>query len=527
MGIERKGVGRMVLVLAACWAWGHRAADAQEASLPNIVLVLADDLGYGDVRCNNPQGKIATPHIDRLAAAGMRFIDAHTTSSVCTPTRYSLLTGRYHWRTRLQSGVLGGLSPPLIAPGRLTVAELLRRRGYHTACVGKWHLGMEWARKPGTPGFDDNIEKGPEGWNVDFTRPIARGPNAVGFDYYFGISASLDMVPYTFIENDRVTALPTVDRSFPLMLGKEARRTRPGPAAEKFEAVDVLPALTRRAVEYIGQRAADARAGKPFFLYLPLNAPHTPIVPTPDWQGRSALNYYGDFVMQVDATVGQVARALEEHGLAENTLLLVTSDNGCSPEADFPALLAKGHHPSYIFRGHKADIWDGGHRVPLVVRWPGKVRPGSTCDALVSLVDFMATAADLVGVKLPDNAGEDSISFLPLLLGKTTAPLREALVHQSHPGKFAIRQGRWKLALCAGSGGWSRPRDAEAIKQGLPGVQLYDMETDAGEQRNLQAEHPEVVKRLLALLEKYVADGRSTPGAPQPNDVPIDLWKSP
>ncbi len=506
---------------------GELAHCAEKRPLPNIVLVLADDLGYGDVRCNNPQGKIATPHIDRLAAAGMRFTDAHTTSSVCTPTRYSLLTGRYHWRSRLQSGVLGGLSPRLIAPDRLTVAELLRRQGYHTACVGKWHLGMDWPRKPDAPAFDDRIEKGPEGWDVDFTRPIAHGPNSVGFNYYFGIAASLDMVPYTFIENDRVTAVPTVNRAFPLMFGNDARRTRPGPGAEGFEAADVLPMLTRKAVEYIAQRAAHVRAGKPFFLYLPLTAPHTPIVPTLEWQGRSGLNFYADFVMQTDACIGQVARALDEHGLAGNTLLIVTSDNGCSPEADFPALLAKGHNPSHVLRGHKADIWDGGHRVPLVVRWPDKVRPGSTCDELVSLVDFMATAADIVGATLPANAAEDSVSILPALLGKTGKPLREALVHQSIDGKFSIRQGRWKLELCPGSGGWSRPRDPEAIQRGLPRVQLYDMTRDVGEQRNLQAEHPDVVKRLTALLEKYVAEGRSTPGAPQQNDVSVDLWKEP
>jgi len=520
------GVAGILLLLVASWGLVQPAADAQETRLPNIVLVLADDLGYGDVRCNNPRGKIPTPNIDRLAAGGMRFTDAHTTSSVCTPTRYSLLTGRYHWRTRLQSGVLGGLSPPLIAPGRLTVAELLRQRGYHTACIGKWHLGMQWVRKAGTPEFNDQIEKGPEGWNVDFTRPIVRGPNAVGFDYYFGISASLDMVPYTFIENDRVTVVPTVDRSYPLMLGKDARRTRPGPAAQQFEAADVLPTLTGQAVDYIARRAADARAGRPFFLYLPLNAPHTPIVPTPEWQGRSGLNYYADFVMQTDASIGQVVRALEEHGLSENTLLIVTSDNGCSPEADFPVLLAKGHNPSHVFRGHKADIWDGGHRVPFLVRWPGKTPPGSTSDALVSLVDFMATAAEIVGAKLPDNAAEDSISFLPILLGKTSKPCREVLVHQSISGKFAIRQGRWKLELCPGSGGWSSPRDPEAAKKGLPRVQLYDMQSDAGEQRNLQAEHPEVVKQLTSLLEQYVAQGRSTPGPPQTNDVPVDLWKA-
>ena len=497
------------------------------AGKPNVVFILCDDLGYGDVRCNNPQGKIATPHIDRLASAGMRFTDAHTTSSVCTPTRYSVLTGRYNWRSRLQSGVLGGMSPRLIEPGRLTVAEMLRRQGYRTACIGKWHLGMQWPRKPNTPPFDDRIEPGPEGWNADFNRPIAGGPNAVGFDEYFGIAASLDMVPYTFIENDRVTVAPSVDRSFALMFGNDLRRTRPGPCAAGFQVADVLPALTRKAVEFIGQSEPGARSGKPFFLYLPLNAPHTPIAPTSEWLGRSGLNPYADFVMETDACIGQVAHALDEHGLAANTLLIVTSDNGCSPEADFPALEAKGHHPSYVLRGTKADIWDGGHRVPFVVRWPGTVPSGATSGELVSLVDLMATAAEIAGVKLPADAAEDSVSILPALLGRSGRPLREALVHHSINGKFSIRQGRWKLELCPGSGGWSRPGDQEAARKAMPRVQLYDMTEDLGERRNLEAEHPEVVKRLTALLEKYVAAGRSTPGTPQHNDVPVDIWKQP
>jgi arylsulfatase A-like enzyme len=494
---------------------------------PNVVFILCDDLGYGDVKCNNPDGKIATPNVDRLAAAGMRFTDAHTTSSVCTPTRYGVLTGRYNWRSRLQSGVLGGLSPRLIEPGRLTVAELLRRQGYHTACIGKWHLGMDWPRRPDAQAFGDNIEKGPEARHVDFTRPIANGPNSVGFDYYFGISASLDMVPYTFIENDRVTVVPTEDKAFPMMLGKNDVLTRRGPGAVGFEATDVLPTLTRKAVEYIAGRAVSARSGQPFFLYLPLNAPHTPIAPTPEWQGRSGLNPYADFVMQTDASVGQVLAALDAQGLAASTLVIFTSDNGCSPQADFRALLAKGHNPSSVLRGHKADIWDGGHRVPFIVRWPGRVPAGTTSDQLVCLVDFLATCADLVGVKLPADAGEDSVSIVPALLGQADKPVREALVHHSINGRFAIRQGKWKLELCPGSGGWSAPRDPQAARQGLPSVQLYDLTQDLGEQRNLQAEHPDVVKRLTALLEKYVAEGRSTPGAPQQNTVTVDVWKRP
>ncbi|HOM17229.1 MAG TPA: sulfatase-like hydrolase/transferase, partial [Thermoguttaceae bacterium] len=272
---------------------------------PNIVVILADDLGYGDVGCYNPEGKIPTPYLDRLAREGMQFTDAHSTSSVCTPTRYALLTGRYSWRSRLQSGVLGGLSPPLIPPERLTLPGLLRKAGYHTACIGKWHLGLGWPRKPNTQPFTDSIEKGPEGWNVDYSKPLTEGPLTAGFDEFFGIAGSLDMVPYTFIHNDQVEIAPTVDKAFPMMLGRSAM-TRRGPAAAEFEAVNVLPTLTQKAVQYIERRAAEARSGKPFFLYLALASPHTPIVPSDAWQGRSGLNPYADFVMQNDECVGQI-----------------------------------------------------------------------------------------------------------------------------------------------------------------------------------------------------------------------------
>jgi arylsulfatase A len=494
---------------------------------PNIVLILCDDLGYGDVKCNNPDGKIATPNIDRLASEGMRFTDAHTTSSVCTPTRYSLLTGRYNWRSRLQSGVLGGLSPRLIEPGRLTVAALLREQGYYTAAIGKWHLGMDWARVAGRPAPERNdVEKSNQVWSVDFHRPIAGGPNSVGFDYYFGIAASLDMVPYTFIENDRVTTVPTVDRAYPMTLGTPNGLTRRGPATPEFEVEQVLPELTRKAAACLGERAAAARAGQPFFLYLPLNAPHTPIAPTPEWRGKSGLNAYADFVMQTDWSVGQVLDALDRNGLAERTLVIFTSDNGCSPQANIPELRAAGHAVNGALRGHKADIWDGGHRVPFIVRWPGHVRTGTTNHQLISLVDFMATCADITDATLPESAAEDSVSFLPALRGQADMPQREALVHHSILGRFAIRQGRWKLILSPGSGGWSSPKDPEAVKQGLPQVQLYDMMADPGEGKNLQAEHPEIVARLTALLEKQVADGRSTPGPHRQNSANVDLWKN-
>ncbi len=519
------------LVLAAITGIGsltaiNQAHCAEGLGRPNIVLILADDLGYGDVKVLNPQGKIATPNMDLLAAAGMVFTDAHSSSAVCTPTRYGILTGRYNWRSRLQTHVQGGCSPRLIEPGRLTVASFLKQQGYHTAAIGKWHLGMDWELKPGAPKFGDNIEEGEAGWNIDFTKPIANGPNSVGFDFYFGISASLDMVPYTFIENDHVVALPTADKVYPLMLGREGGKTRKGPGAEDFDAMNVLPTLTQKAVDYIGQRAADVKAGKPFCLYLPLNAPHTPILPTPEWQGKSGLNPYADFVMQTDATVGAVLDALDKQGLAENTLVILTSDNGCSPQAKYDELLAKEHNPSYLFRGTKADIFDGGHHVPFLARWPAKIKPGATSDQIICLTDFFATFADIVGANLPDNSAEDSVSILPALLGEAKEPLREAIVHHSINGSFAIRQGPWKLELCSDSGGWSAPRPGTKAAKELPRVQLYDVRSDIGEQQNLQAEHPEIVKRLASLLEKYVADGRSTPGETQRNTVPVDIWKS-
>ncbi len=475
------------------------ASDPAGGSRPNIVYILADDLGYGDVHCLNPdRGKIPTPNLDRLAAQGIRFTDAHAGSAVCTPTRYGILTGRYAWRTRLQSGVLLGFDPPLIDKGRLTVPGLLQKHGYQTACVGKWHLGLTFA----TAGDKTN----------DLTQPIRDGPTTRGFDYYFGISASLDMPPFAFIENDRFTETPSVEKEW----------LRKGPAAPGFEAVDVLPTLTRKAIQYLGERAAEK---KPFFLYLALTSPHTPIVPTRDWEGKSGLNAYGDFVMQTDGSVGQVLQALETNGLAENTLVIFTSDNGCSPAAKVQELESKGHFPSYLFRGYKADIWDGGHHIPFLARWPGHIQPGSVSDRLTCLTDLMATCADILEVRLPDDAGPDSVSILPALLGRATGPVREAVVHHSINGSFALRQGKWKLELCPDSGGWSAPKPGSAEARKLPPIQLYNMAEDISERGNAQKDHPEVVASLTKLLEKHVVEGRSTPGRLLSNDVPVRIWK--
>ena len=466
---------------------------ALAAEKPNILYILADDLGYGDVQCLNPQrGKIATPHLDKLASQGMTFTDAHSGSSVCTPTRYGVLTGRYAWRTRLQGSVLDGFVEPLIAAKRLTVPALLKQHGYHTACIGKWHLGFTLDAEKDAP-----AKRGKKDGGGNVAAVGARtsdGPVTRGFDEFFGFHHARSIK--SLFENDRVI--------------------------EHVEAVDVLPRLAKRAQEHI---AARAKSGAPFFLYLALNSPHTPIVPSPEWQGKSGINAYADYVMETDWAVGEVLAALEKVGVAENTLVIATSDNGCSPAAKIPELTKHGHFPSAEFRGYKADIWDGGHRVPFLVRWPAKVKPGSRSAQTICHVDLMATCAELLGAKLPDNAGEDSVSILPALLGADTAPLHEAVVHHSISGRFAIRQGNWKLELCPGSGGWGTPGDATAAKQHLPDVQLYDLGTDIAEAKNVQAEHPEIVARLTKLLEKLLAEGRSTPGAKQPNDVPVMLKK--
>jgi arylsulfatase A len=488
---------------------GH-AAGPSTGRDPNIVYVLCDDLGYGDVHCFNPDRcKIATPNMDRLRNQGMAFTDCHAASSLCTPSRYGILTGRYPWRTRLQHGVLGGESPPLIEPGRLTVAGLLQEQGYMTAGIGKWHLGLQ---------FDTN----------NYHLPITDGPRQHGFDYFFGISASLDIPPYDYFENDHWTELPSARKSFPSFvygtLNSGLGPVRLGRAAPDFEAVNVLPNCTRKAIDYIRQRGADK---KPFFLYLALPSPHTPLVPEKQWQGKSSIGPYGDYVMETDWAVGQVMDAVDGAGLGNNTLIMMASDNGFAPNVGSHKFEAVGHYPSAQFRGYKTDIWDGGHRIPFLVRWPGKIKPGSTSKQIVGLWDLMATCADILHLQLPPNAGEDSVSLLPAFLGTDSAPIHpdNAIVNQSGGnGRFAMRQGNWKLELCPGSGGGSRPRDGEALQKGLPPIQLYNMHDDVGERVNLEAGNTQVVTNLVKLLEKYVANGRSTPGPRQTNDVPVNIW---
>ncbi len=480
---------------------------------PNVVYIFADDMGYGDVSCLNEKAAFETKHIDRLAAGGMRCTDAHASSAVCTPSRYSVLTGRYNWRSVLKQGVTGGYSRPILEDGRLTVASMLREQGYRTACVGKWHLGLEWPLKDGgiASTYQDEAQ-------VDFSAPITNGPLDHGFDTFYGISASLDMPPYAYIENRNVTSVPT--RHFDGMEDKAFMRS--GLIADDFEPERVLPVLTEKVETLLDAYAAEEQ---PFFIYFPLPAPHTPILPTEAFRGKSGTNAYGDFCLQVDDTVGRVMAALERHGLAENTIVIFTADNGCSPMADYDELAACNHHPSYHFRGMKSDIFEGGHRIPFIVRWPEQILPGGTSDQTICLADLTATMAEITGYPLPDAAAEDSVSTLGVWDGTSTGPVREATVHHSINGSFSIRKGHWKLEMCADSGGWSVPRSGHPEESaGLPAVQLYDLRHDIGETQNVQDEHPDVVETLRDLLTKYIQEGRSTPGAPQQNTGPAH-WK--
>ncbi|NQZ57046.1 MAG: arylsulfatase, partial [Lentisphaeraceae bacterium] len=401
---------------------------------PNIVYFLVDDMGYGDLKCHNADSKINTPHLDALAAQGMVFSDAHSPSSVCTPTRYGILTGRYAWRTWLKKSVIGGASAPLIKPHRETAASLLKKNGYKTALIGKWHLGWDFHFHADSVKLDPLYWGFTEGTKIDFAKGVKNGPDVNGFDYYYALASSLDIPPYIYVENGRVTNLDINIKD-----GEGGKRLwRRGPVAADFEHQQVTPNFVKRACHYIEKQSDD----KPFFLYLSLPSPHTPILPTKAFHGKSKLNEYGDFVMQIDSHVGQVIETLKKQGLYKNTLFIFTADNGTSPRADIPELMAKGHDPSGALRGRKADIFEGGHRVPYIVSWPkGGVKPGSVCDAAVCLTDLIATCAEIVGTQLSAAAGVDSVSNLPLLRGQTRLQKREAIVHHSINGSFAIRQG--------------------------------------------------------------------------------------
>ena len=526
------------LAFAAIWQVTAMADDANShvpavSNKPNIVIILADDLGWGDVGCYDPQhNKVPTPHIDRLAAEGMYFSDARTSASLCSPSRYGLLTGRYSWRTPMRFHVVRKYGSPLIHADRLTLPGLLKQHGYRTSCIGKWHLGWDWPlRQPdgaieNTPGNQFVQERAGE---PVFDGPIGKGPITRGFDDYFGVDVP-NLPPYTFLRDDRMVEEPT-DRK----VGNDRVRWGPeGPMAPGWKFDQILPRLVAEAESSIERSAKEQ---SPFFLYFPLTSPHEPIAPSEAFRGKSGISDVADFIMETDAAVGRVMAALEKHELTDNALLVFTSDNGHCGYTGIAPFVKVGHRVGGPYRGYKCDISEGGHRVPLVVRWPGTVKPGSRSDQLVCLTDWMATCAAMLGATLPDEAGEDSVSLLPLLRGNDTATREDLTVHSYSADVLSIRQGPWKLSLCAGDGVSRRwcneagvPQDLsdpEAIQQGLPPVQLYNLEQDPGETKNLQSDHPEIVRKLMKRIERYVERGRSTPAPPRKMTRPLRCTESP
>jgi arylsulfatase A-like enzyme len=468
------------------------------AKLPNIVIILGDDVGQGDLTCYNKNSKIPTPLMDRVAAAGVKFTDAHSPSALCSPTRYGLLTGRYAWRTRLQTFVLLSYDRPLIEPSRMTIASLLKKSGYATAWIGKWHVGLEWSTKDGSPA-ENTIDAGAPGKtdeklqeNIDFTKPVRGGPTTLGFDYFFGTSACpTSDPPYCFIENDRTVVVPT------RMTPEEWRGLPgfvPGPMADDWSETDCDFTLTQKALDFIDRHSA-RNTRQPFFLMLSTNSPHNPFLVPDAMKGKSQAGPRGDLVTVVDWAVGQVDGHLAKHGLTNDTLFIITSDNGAVKGEN-------GHQSANGFRGQKASVYEGGTRIPFIARWPGKIRPGTTSSETISLIDLCATFGALTATKLPDGAAEDSRNVLPAIMGRPKKRLpHEALIFDSGRAEFAVRQGRWKAI--AGT-----IDNMHAILADQKVGQLYDLDEDPGEAHDLWAKHPERAKRMIALLYKYRTEGR-------------------
>jgi arylsulfatase A-like enzyme len=504
--VKMMGLGTVAMLAGECGI--SKARDK-----PHIVFVLADDMGYGDVNCYNPDSKIPTPHMDRLAEQGIRFTDAHSPSAVCSPTRYGLLTGRYCWRTWLKRGVVGGYTPPLIEPGRPTIASFLKKQGYRTGCFGKWHLGLGWTRQNGfTPTWkeaekmwrgswqDGDPEKG---MDVDFTKPIQGGPVDLGFDEAtFTAACSTIDGPFAFIHNRHTVGIPDE----PIFVDKNKHpdfRPRSGWMVPGFDLENVDPVFTRKAIEFM-ELSLSKNPEQPLFVYLPLSSPHAPWLPPDFVAGKTEEGPRGDLVYLADWCLGEVMEALERLGIAGNTLLIMTSDNG-------PRHGIEGHRSSGSLRGYKSHIWEGGHRIPFIARWPGEIRANTESGQMICLTDMMATCAALLETKLFPDAGPDSFNILPALLDSgAVKPIRDHLISHSENGTFAIRAGSWKLILDnKTSGGWVEPA-GERPQPNTPG-QLYDLSADTAEQNDLWDQRPDIVERLTRLLEKYKSEGRSAP----------------
>ncbi len=478
------------------------AAEPLVPSKPNIVILYADDMGYGDLGIQNPDSKIPTPHLDQLSREGMRFTDAHSSSGVCTPSRYAMLHGRYHWRKF--HGIVNSFDQPILDDGRQTIAEMLKAKGYRTACIGKWHLGWDWnaIKKQGAKAGEGKQGFPPEAF--DWSKPIPGGPLSHGFDYYFGDDVP-NFPPYAWFENDRVITEPTVPLVTPARTAEGAWEARLGPSVKDWDFWAVMPKLTQKAVDWIGNQKKE----QPFFLYFPFTSPHAPIVPTNEFVGKSKANGYGDFMVQTDDAVGRVLKALKDGGFAENTLVIFSSDNG--PEKYAYERVKKFDHRSMgPLRGLKRDIWEGGHRVPFIVRWPGVVASGKVNDGLMSQIDIFATIAAIVGSDIPSDSAIDSYDQLSLLQGGIVSA-RDTLVHNTNANSYAIRHGDWVL-VAAKTGAVSAVPDwfdeANGYKPNTEPGELYNLRSDLAQKNNLYQQQPAKVKELTGFLEAIRAKGQ-------------------
>ncbi len=485
--------------------------------LPNILIIFADDLGYGDVSCYNPESRIPTPNLNKLAEEGIRFTDAHSPSTVCTPSRYSLLTGRMAFRAGMMGVFTGAGGPSLIEAGRLTLPQMLKNQGYATAAFGKWHIGLTFYDKEGRPINENGLDAVKR---IDYSRPISGGPTQRGFDRFFGTACcpTTDWL-YAYIDGDRIPVPPTgiLDRS-PLPKHPYSRDNRPGMIAPDFDLEQVDLVFLEKSQAFLEKHVANF-PDQPFFLFHSTQAVHLPSFPAPQFQGKSGSGPHGDFIYELDYIVGELLKTLDRLGVADNTLVLFSSDNGPETLTTYYMRTEQGHDPARPWRGMKRDQWEGGHRVPLVVRWPGKIQPGTVTSQLTSLTDVMATLAAIVGADLPEAAAEDSTNILPVLQGRRDLnPIREFLIQQSRQKDcLSIRNGTWKLLDHKGSGG-NRYENNDLLQTYFipdsdpeaPG-QLYDLESDPGETHNLYSQRPEIVEKLKKQLELFVKNGRSAP----------------
>nr|WP_276168171.1 arylsulfatase [Zobellia alginiliquefaciens] len=488
------------------------AAIAQTyAQKPNIVIIYADDMGYGDLQCQNENSKIPTPHLNQLAAEGMRFTDAHSSSGICSPSRYALLTGTYHWRR--QHGIVNSFGPPFFDESDVTLPELLKTNGYKTAAIGKWHLGWNWKFNNESSGevFQWNKKRKfykPE--DIDWSDPLTGGPLDHGFDYYFG-DGTINFPPYAWVENDKFIELPKAvmdvhNVGFDVNEGEW--EFRPGPKVNGWNPYEVLPTLTKKTVEYINQQEVD----KPFFLYFALPSPHAPIIPNKEFIGKSEAGPYGDYMFQTDWVAGQVLSALKEKGLDKNTIVIFTADNGSEKYA-FERAEKYEHFSMGEFRGLKRDVWEGGHHIPFIIKWPNEIKAGTVSNEVISQIDIMATLAIITNTTLPHQAAPDSYNLLPLLKGKKYKnSLREATVHNTYNGIWGLRKGNW-LYINKSSGEHTKMPDSFKKLRNYtdfdtPGL-LFDMRTDAGQRNNIFEEHPDVIQEMATILETYRKQGYS------------------